>query len=100
MPGRAVDPAPPRPTPVAALWAARCSLFVLLALASGTALIVDRVGWTEGTAVLLPIAAAGVAVGAVLASARLSGWLAIPFGLLLGVLLCFAVVGQLVPAPA
>ena len=84
----------------ASLGEAKLSLALALAFALATAWSVDRVGWMEGTRVLLPLAGAGVVAGALLGRTRLPAWLAVLAGLLLGALAAFVAVGQLLPSPA
>jgi transglutaminase-like putative cysteine protease len=75
------------------------SLFLLLAMVLSTIWAIHEAHWVEGTAILFPLALAGIAVGTLLARARLSGGLALLIGVLGGMLVCFVVVGQLLPPP-
>jgi transglutaminase-like putative cysteine protease len=75
------------------------SIFLLLAMVGSTVWSIDQAKWVEGTAILFPIALAGIAAGYFLARSTLTGWIAVLLGLLVGMALCFIVVGQLLPPP-
>src|SRR5687767_6248026 len=72
---------------------------LLLAMVLSTVWSVDQAKWVEGTAILFPIALAGMALGFWLARSKVAGWIGVLLGLLAGILLSFVVVGQLIPAP-
>src|SRR5437867_5047511 len=76
------------------------SSFLLLAMVLSTVWSIDRARWVEGTGLLFPIALAGIAAGLLLARSPLRGWVALLLGLVLGVAVTFAAVGQLVPPPS
>src|SRR5438045_2829596 len=75
------------------------SVLLLLAMVLSTVWSIDQAHWVEGTGVLFPMALVGVGAGIVLARMRLQGWIAVLLGLVLGIAVTFAVVGQLVPPP-
>src|SRR5919108_1731289 len=75
------------------------SILLLLALVGSTVWSVDQARWVEGTGVLFPIALAGMGAGFLFARSRLAGWIAFLLGLVAGLGLTFAVVGQLLPPP-
>jgi len=75
------------------------AVFLLLAMVLSTVWSVDQARWVEGTSMLFPLALAGMAGGFLLARSPLAGWIGVLLGLLTGMLLCFVVVGQLVPPP-
>ena len=58
---------------------------------------VHQARWVEGTAILFPLAIAGLVLGMLLARSRLAAWLSLALGVLGGLALCFVVVGGLVP---
>ncbi|MBI3971278.1 MAG: transglutaminase domain-containing protein [Chloroflexi bacterium] len=76
------------------------SILLLLAMVLSTVWSIDQAQWVEGTSMLFPIALAGIAVGMALGRSALRGWIALALGLLLGGVLCFIVVGQLLPPPS
>src|SRR5690348_3011576 len=75
------------------------SILLLLAMVLSTVWSIDQAHWVEGTGVLFPMALVGVAAGIVITRLRLKGWIGVLLGLVLGVAVTFAVVGQLVPPP-
>src|SRR5436190_9317144 len=76
------------------------SVLLLLAMVLSTVWSIDQAHWVEGTGMLFPIALAGVGAGILLARSALRSWVALLLGLLLGVALTFAIVGQLLPPPS
>ncbi len=59
---------------------------------------IHQARWVEGTSILFPLALAGAAAGVVLARSRLATWLSLLLGLLGGLVVCFVIIGQLLPA--
>src|SRR5947208_2267275 len=76
------------------------SVLLLLVMVLSTVWSIDQAHWVEDTGLLFPLALAGVVVGMLLARSPLRGWVAILLGLVAGVAVTFAVVGQLVPPPS
>lgn len=73
------------------------SVLLLLVMVFSTVWSIHQARWVEGTAILFPLALAGVGTGVVLAKSRLAPWLSLLLGLLGGLVVCFVVIGQLVP---
>ena len=73
------------------------SFFLLLVMVLTTVWSIHQARWVEGTAMLFSLAIAGLVLGMLLARSRLTGWLSLLLGLLGGLVLCFVVVGGLVP---
>ncbi len=93
---------PERPEAAHAGWQPRegwLSVLLLLAMVLSTTWAVDQAHWVEGTGILFPLALTGMAGGYLLARSRLAGWVAVLLGLVVGMVLCFVVVGQLLPPP-
>ncbi|MGI8422634.1 MAG: transglutaminase TgpA family protein [Chloroflexota bacterium] len=76
------------------------AVVLLFAMVLSTVWSVDQAKWVEGTGVLFPLALVGIGAGYLLARSPLAGWIGVLLGVLVGIALCFVVVGQLVPAPA
>src|SRR5438045_4745079 len=76
------------------------SVLLLLAMVLSTVWSIDQAHWVEGTGVLFPMALVGVAAGVLISRSSLRGWVAVLLGLVGGVAVTFAVVGQLVPPPS
>ncbi|HVG95374.1 MAG TPA: DUF3488 and transglutaminase-like domain-containing protein [Chloroflexota bacterium] len=75
------------------------SFLLLLAMVMTTVWSVHQAHWVEGTAILFPLAIAGLVIGMLLARSRLAAWLSLALGVIGGLVLCFVVVGGLVPPP-
>src|SRR5918911_1372599 len=76
------------------------SLLLLAMMVLSTVWSIDQAHWVEGTGILFPLALAGLAAGYLLTRTRLSSWVGLPLGTVLGFAVCFAVVGQLLPPPS
>ena len=75
------------------------SIALLLAMVLSTVWSIHQARWVEGTSVLFPMALVGMGAGLLLARSRLSTWVGALLILLLGVVVCFLVVGQLITSP-
>ncbi|HEX2326906.1 MAG TPA: transglutaminaseTgpA domain-containing protein [Chloroflexota bacterium] len=73
------------------------SFLLLAVMVLSTVWSVHQARWVEGTAILFPLAVAGLVLGMLLARSRLAAWLSLAIGVLGGLALCFVVVGGLVP---
>jgi transglutaminase-like putative cysteine protease len=76
------------------------AVLLLFAMVFSTVFAIDAARWVEGTGILFPLALAGIVVGFLLARSSLAGWVGVLLGLVLGTVLSFVVVGQLVPPPS
>lgn len=70
---------------------------LLLVIVLSTIWSIDQAHWVEGTGVLFPIALGSILAGLLLARTRIAGWIGALLGLVLGAVVCFAVIGQLLP---
>src|SRR5688572_14139848 len=75
------------------------SVLLLVAMVGSTVWSIDQARWVEGTGILFPLALAGLLAGLAIARSKMAGPVGILLGLVLGTVVVFVAVGQLVPPP-
>jgi transglutaminase-like putative cysteine protease len=73
------------------------SIALVLVMVFSTIWSIDQAHWVEGTGILFPAALVGFGVGYLLSRPAFAAWIAILLGVVLGAVVAFVSVGQLLP---